>query len=133
MSTDSIVGCRILVVEDEMLIALMIESTLQKLGCIIVGPASRLEQAQRLASEEALDAAILDITIRGGAVYPVAEQLLARGVPFVIASGYGDWSLPEPLRNQPRLTKPFTEEDVQEQINRLCCKAHKSRNPEEVK
>jgi hypothetical protein len=56
--------------------------------------------------------AILDVTIRGGKVHPVAELLLARGIPFVFASGYGDWALPEALRDQPRLMKPFSNPPV---------------------
>jgi two-component SAPR family response regulator len=120
MTTDSLAGRRILVVEDEMVIALEIEETLQALGCAVVGPVSKLDAALRLASEEALDAAFLDVTIRGGYVYPVAERLLARGIPFVLASGYGKWVLPETLRDQPRLTKPFTRQDLEEQIKLLC-------------
>ena len=120
MTTDSLAGCRILVVEDEMLIAVMIEETLQDLGCVVVGPVAKLDAALRLARDEALDAAILDVTIRGGQVYPVAEHLLARGIPFVLASGYGDWALPESLQDQPRLTKPFTPRDIAEHVRLLC-------------
>jgi CheY-like chemotaxis protein len=108
MSDMGLGACRVLVVEDEMLIAMTIEDVLQGLGCEIVGPVATIEKALKLAQGGAFDAAILDVTIRGGKVYPVAEQLLARGIPFVLASGYGDWALPEALRDQPRLTKPFT-------------------------
>ena len=61
--------------------------------------------------------------IRGGQVYPVAEELLARNIPFVLASGYGDWALPESLRDQPRLTKPFRQHDPEEQVRPLMAKA----------
>ena len=90
MTQDGPAGLRILVVEDEMLIAILIEVILQELGCHVVGPVSRLDAAMRLAHEEPLDAAILDVRIRGGQVYSVAEELLARNIPFVLASGYGD-------------------------------------------
>jgi CheY-like chemotaxis protein len=120
MTTDALAGCRVLVVEDEMLIAMLIEEALQDLGCVVVGPVGKLDAALRLASEEALDAAVLDVTIRGGQVYPVAERLLARGIPFLLASGYGDWVLPESLRDQPRLTKPFTQHDLEGHVRRLC-------------
>ena len=120
MTTDSLAGCRILVVEDEMLIAVMIEETLQDLGCVVVGPVAKLDAALRLARDEALDGAILDVTIRGGQVYPVAEHLLARGIPFVLASGYGDWALPENLQDQPRLTKPFSARDIEKHVRLLC-------------
>ena len=99
MASDSLAGCRVLVVEDETLIAVEIEETLRELGCVVVGAVGKLDAALRLAAEEALDAAILDVAIRGGHVFPVAERLLARGVPFVLASGYGDWALPETLRD----------------------------------
>ena len=109
-------GLRVLVVKDDMLIAVHIEEVLQGLGCVVVGPVSKLDAAIQMADDEALDAAILDINIRGGHVYPVAERLRARGIPFALASGYGDWALPEAFRNQPRLNKPFTEQELEAQV-----------------
>ena len=103
---------RILIVEDETLVAMNIEDTLADEGCEVVGPASRLDVAIRLAREERIDAAVLDVTIRGGQVFPVAEILMDRGIPFVLASGYGDWALPERLKGQSRLTKPFSSEEL---------------------
>jgi len=123
MSDNKIAGCRVLVVEDEMLIAMIIEDVLQTLCCQIVGPFAALDRALKVALEETFDAALLDVTIRGGKVYPVAEVLLARGIPFVFASGYGDWALPEILRDQPCLTKPFTAAQLEEQIVSLCAAA----------
>ena len=120
MAPDALADRRILVVEDELLIAVLIEEFLQAHGCIVVGPASKLEVALRLADDEALDGAILDVTIRGGKVYPVADRLRARGIPFVLASGYGDWALPEGYRNLPRLTKPFTLLELEESVALLC-------------
>jgi CheY-like chemotaxis protein len=128
VSAKEIAGCRILVVEDEMLIAMTIEETLRAGGGEIVGPVATLERALKLAEEETFDAAILDVTIRGGKVYPVADVLLARGIPFVIASGYDDWVLPEALRHKPRLMKPFTAAALEEQIRLLCGEA-KTRRP----
>ena len=74
---------RILVVEDEVLIALEIEERLQRLGCEIVGPVGRLERALEVARSTALDGALLDVNVKGGFVYPVAEELLARHVPVM--------------------------------------------------
>ena len=102
-----------------MLIALMIEDAVQESGGEIVGPVATLEKALKIAQEGEFDAAILDVTIRGGKVYPVAEALRARNIPFVFASGYGDWALPQALRDQPRLMKPFTAAQLEAQINRL--------------
>lgn len=119
MSSNDMAGRRILVVEDETLIAISIEVALQDLGCVVVGPVGKLDAALLLARDEALDAAVLDVTIRGGKVFPVAEQLLTRGVPFVLASGYGDWALPKQMQNVPRLTKPFTPQELEEQVRSL--------------
>lgn len=123
MMNDPVAGRRILVVEDEGLVAMLIEDTLADLGCVVVGPTGRLDTALQLADDETLDAAILDVTVRGGKIYPVAERLLARGIPFVLASGYGDWALPETLRDQPRLTKPFTTAELERQVRMLCAEA----------
>jgi len=110
---------RFLIVEDEALIAITIEDTLNDLGCEIVGSVGKLETAMKLAREEPIDAAILDVTIRGGQVFPVAEILLERGIPFALASGYGDWALPARLRDQLRLTKPFTVMEVEKVVRTL--------------
>jgi CheY-like chemotaxis protein len=101
-------GLRVLVVEDEMIIAEMIEMTLLDVGAEVVGPVARLDAAMRLAAEESIDAAVLDINIRGGSSYGVADILAERDIPFVLCSGYGNWALEERYRDRPRLTKPYT-------------------------
>jgi len=116
-------GCRFLVVEDETLIAVVIEDALVEMGCEIVGLSGRLDTALQLATDGEFDAAILDITIRGGKVYPIAELLAARGIPFAFVSGYGDWALPEAFRDRPRLMKPFRLTALEEQIKTLCKEA----------
>lgn len=98
---------RILVVEDEVLIALEIEERLQRLGCEIVGPVGRLERALELARSTALDGALLDVNVKGGLVYPVAEELLARQVPVIFSTGYAPDTLPPVFRSLPCLRKPF--------------------------
>jgi DNA-binding response OmpR family regulator len=118
-----VAGCRVLVVEDETLIAVLIEETLVAMECKILGPAAKLETALQLAREGGFDIAILDVTVRGGKVYPVAEELLARGIPFVLASGYGDWALPNALRDQRRLLKPFTPAMLEQEVRVLYSKA----------
>ena len=119
MMPTSLVNRRIFVVEDEMLIAILVEEALESLGCVVVGPVGRLDDAVRMAREEAIDAAILDVTIRGGAVFPVAEVLLEREIPFVFASGYGAWALPDSFRGQPQLNKPFTSDDIAQALQKL--------------
>jgi DNA-binding response OmpR family regulator len=113
-------GQRILVVEDDMLIAAFIEEVLHGLGCVVVGPASKLDCALQLANDETFDAAILDVTIRGGQVFPVAERLRSRRIPFVLATGYGDWALPASFQGQIRLTKPFTIQELETEMQTLC-------------
>ena len=103
----SLTHLRILIVEDEALLALEIEERLQRLGCEIVGPVGRLERALELARSTALDGALLDVNIKGGVVYPVAEELLARKVPVVLSTGYGANTLPPVFRDLPCLRKPF--------------------------
>jgi DNA-binding response OmpR family regulator len=127
MENGDVAGCRVLVVEDETLIAILIEDILSAMDCEIVGPISKLEIAIQTAKEGNFDIAVLDVTIRGGKVYPVAEDLLARGVPFILASGYGDWALPTLLRDQPRLTKPFTAAELEDQVRMLFGRAVQSR------
>jgi two-component SAPR family response regulator len=113
MTSPKTPACRVLVVEDEMLIAVVIEDALAEIGFEVVGPASKLETAWRLMEESQFDIAILDVSVRGQKIYPVAERLLALGVPFALASGYGDWALPEALRDRPKLMKPFTMDALQ--------------------
>lgn len=127
MQNGDVTGCRVLVVEDETLIAVLIEEILAEMGCEIVGPIGKLETALRTAKDGGFDIAILDVTIRGGKVYPVAEELIARGVPFILASGYGDWALPPTLREKRRLTKPFTPAELEEQVRLLFSEAVRSR------
>lgn len=117
---DSLAGRRVLVVEDEMMIAIVLEESLRLLGCIVIGPVSKLDDAVRLARTESLDAAVLDINIRGGQVFPAAEILMARGIPFALASGYSDWILPQSMQGKPRLTKPFTLRELEHEVRRLC-------------
>ncbi len=116
MTKQTMTGFRVLIVEDEMLIALDIEATLEALGCEVLGPVANLQNALSVATLESFDAAILDVTIRDEFVYPVAEKLLERGIPFVLASGYGQWALPEAMRVHPRLTKPFTTKELETEV-----------------
>jgi CheY-like chemotaxis protein len=109
-------GRHILVVEDEMTIVTMIEDTLLEIGADIVGPCARLDAALRLAREAQIDAAVLDLNIRGGNSYAVADILAERGIPFVFCSGYSDWSFEERYRDRPRLTKPYAVRDLETQV-----------------
>jgi CheY-like chemotaxis protein len=100
-------GLRVLVAEDEALVALQLEDMLADLGCAIIGPASRVGQALELLTGELVDAAVLDLNLAGELVYPVADALASRGLPYIFATGYGASGLSEPYRRQPVLQKPF--------------------------
>jgi CheY-like chemotaxis protein len=106
-------GLRVLIVEDEPLVAILLEDMLGEFGCEIAGPAYSLEEAVAAArSEERIDVAILDVNLRGAPVYPVAEVLVERNVRFVFASGYGTEGVDEKWRDWLSLPKPFTAHDV---------------------
>jgi CheY-like chemotaxis protein len=106
-------GLRVLVVEDEALVSMLLEDMLADHGCEVAGVASRISQALDMVSGElAFDAAILDVNLGGEPIFPVAEALAARGAPFVFATGYGAGGLPEAWRSRPTLQKPFSHDDV---------------------
>jgi CheY-like chemotaxis protein len=104
-------GKRILVVEDEALIAVMVEDMLAELGSIVVGPAASIETALALAKSEAIDAAVLDVNVRGERIDPVADALFARGVPVLFATGYGEVRLSCGARATV-IDKPYTQEKL---------------------
>lgn len=108
---------RVLVVEDEALICMMIEDMLAGFGCEVVGPAGALAQALVLAGEAEIDVAILDVNLGGKPSFPVADTLQARGIPFIFASGYGAGGL-GPHSGAPVLTKPFLESELEQMIRR---------------
>ena len=112
--------CRVLVVEDEPLIGMVIEDAVEDLGHEVVGPTGKLDEALELATHEPLDFAILDINIRGGNSYPVADMLLQRGLPMLLTTGYSPGNLPERLHEQRRLRKPFTAEQLEAEIRLMC-------------
>jgi CheY-like chemotaxis protein len=112
---------RILVVEDEYFVAKEIAEVLAQCGAVVVGPVGHIDDALDLAeNEEALDAALLDVNIQGDKVFPVADILLSRGVPFIFSSGYDVTSLPEPYVSMKRVEKPIdTKAVVQELLAEL--------------
>lgn len=114
-------GLRVLVVEDEAAISLLLEDMLLDLGCEVVGPAGRLAVAKVMAEEENLDLAILDVNVAGEPIYPVVDALAKRGVPFVFSTGYGSAGIDEPYRNRPVLQKPFGQSDLARLLSSARC------------
>jgi CheY-like chemotaxis protein len=100
-------GRRVLLVEDMLVAAMAMEEILAKHRCETVGPVGSLGEAMRLAREEALDGALLDINLKGEMVYPAASELVARGVPIIFLTGYDAADeLPDEYRDHPFLEKP---------------------------
>src|SRR5437588_2254235 len=106
------IGLRVLLVEDEIMVALLLEDMLAELGHEVVGPVARLDEALEMAQGQALDIALLDVNLNGKEIYPVVEALAARDIPFVFVTGYGKGALRAPYRHRPTLQKPFRRDDL---------------------
>ncbi|MDO9607311.1 MAG: response regulator [Brevundimonas sp.] len=118
--TQPLNGRRVLVVEDESLVAMLLETILEDMECILVGPASNIDDGEAMARDTVdLDAALLDVNVAGRQVFPVAEALKARGVPFVFSTGYGEGGLPEEWRGATTIQKPFTEAAVRDALMKV--------------
>lgn len=100
-------GCRVLVLEDEYLAALEVQQIVEDLGGSVIGPVGRLEQAQELVREQALDGAILDVKLDGTTSYPLARELLDAGLVVVFLTGYEAEAIDVEFREVPRLSKPY--------------------------
>src|SRR6266849_1942559 len=98
---------RVLVVEDEVMIRMLLEDMLGELGYTVAAEAARVEEALEATKHAEFDLAILDVNLDGQPISPVADALVARGTPFVFATGYGERGLPELYRDRPTLKKPF--------------------------
>lgn len=108
---------RILVVEDEVAIAMLLEDMLLDLGADVVGPIGRLAQAIESARSEPLDLAILDVNVAGEPIYPLVDVLAGRGIPFVFSTGYGAGGIDPPWRDRPVLQKPFSQADLEQALD----------------
>jgi DNA-binding response OmpR family regulator len=117
---DAASSLRILLVEDEMMVALHLESIVAEFGHEVVGPVSRLEAALETARHEALDMAILDVNLDGVEVYPVADALTARGIPCLFTTGYGTGGVRAAYRDHRILQKPYRADDLAAAIAELC-------------
>ena len=112
MKEEASASPRILVVEDETILAMTVEAVLEDEGYSVVGPFARLDQALQAAEREELDAALLDINIIGGLVFPVAEALHRRGVPVLLVTGYDDRIMRKASQDWPWLIKPYQREEL---------------------
>jgi DNA-binding response OmpR family regulator len=118
-------GLRVMVVEDEPLISMMIEETLLDSGCVVVGPFSDVPGALAATRTEAFDAAVLDVNLAGVRVYPVAEAISARSIPVLLLSGYGQDAVPDSHPEWTACAKPFRGHEL---INALVDQVEKHRS-----
>jgi CheY-like chemotaxis protein len=105
-------GVKVLVVEDEFLVAALIEEMLKSAGCLVSGPIPRLAEALDAANHGDCDVAVLDVNLAGERSYPVADILYRRNVPFVFVTGYANAGLPGEYAERPRVCKPFRMADL---------------------
>jgi CheY-like chemotaxis protein len=110
-------GVRVLIVEDEIIVALFLEDLLTEFGYEVAGVAAQLDDA--MARPPDYDVAVLDVHLNGRNVFDFADTLAARGTPFVFATGYGERGIPERHRARPVLQKPFQPGDLKQVLEQV--------------
>ncbi|MFC4173923.1 response regulator [Microvirga sp. GCM10011540] len=112
-------GHRILLVEDEVMISMLIEDMVLDLGHAVIGPAVKIDDAMFLARRADFDLAVLDISIGGTAVYPIADILRSRGIPFIFVTGYDKKALPPRFEGSRILSKPFSDQSFGDTLGEI--------------
>lgn len=110
---------RVLIIEDEAMIAMLIEDMVCDLGGQAVGPATKFEQAMSLALQADFDLAVLDVNVDGSAVYPIADVLRHRGIPFIFMTGYDSSVIPQRYQHNCVLLKPFTHQTFSDALREI--------------
>lgn len=123
-SSQPLAGCRVLIVEDRYLIAAELAHEVDRMGAEVLGPSATVAAAQEIVAREPLDAALLDVNLEEELAFPLAEALLAKGVPFMFLTGYDSDVLPPEWRDSPRLAKPVNPRLLREELASLCARAH---------
>ena len=118
MSNVALTGCRVLVVEDEVLIGMVLEDILDMLGCVLTGSAATMDEAWRLVEAHEFDIAILDVNIGSDPIFPLADLVRERGVPVIFATGSLPDSLPERFADCAVLEKPYVYAGVEAALGR---------------
>lgn len=112
MTINTLTDLRILIVEDEPLIAMSLEDLLSDKGAICLGPVGSIDSALDLIAANRFDIALLDINLRGQKIDPVADRLAAAGIPFIFTTGHGEDGLPKSHRHRPVIAKPYSDTAV---------------------
>lgn len=123
MTDDVLTGLRILLVEDEAMIAMLFEDMLLDSGATVVGPASGVKTALDAISTEEIDAALLDVNLGGEQSFAVADALTERNIPFVFVTGYGGAGVRDRYPDAPTLQKPFVTDDLERALTQLATAA----------
>jgi CheY-like chemotaxis protein len=110
---------RVLVVEDEVLVGMLLEEMLQELGYELAALSTHLDEALALARTASFDFAVLDINLNGKQSFPVADVIRARSLPFLFATGYGSRILADPYKDTPILQKPFSLDELRRTLEHL--------------
>ena len=108
-----------MLVEDELVVAMLFEEMLADFGCKVVGPISRLDAARQAIADHKFDCALLDINVHGEPVYPLVELLNKRAVPFAFVTGYGAGGIEPAFDKRPVVQKPFTTAELKGVLQRL--------------
>jgi DNA-binding response OmpR family regulator len=108
----SIAGARVLLIEEELMISMLVEDMLDELGCVLAAKGATLEEAMALAAKAEFDVAILDVMVNGRMIFPVAEILVERKLPFIFSTALVPQDIPWHLRDRPLLRKPFQCEEL---------------------
>jgi CheY-like chemotaxis protein len=106
-------GTKVMIVEDDALVSMLLEESLRDLGCEVVAVADRLDDALEKAGNVTIDVVMLDVNLAGTLSYPVAGVLRSRGIPFVFATGYGTTGLPAEFQSSPLLSKPYSQSQLE--------------------
>lgn len=114
--TERLAGQRILIVEDEVILAWALQDMLASYGCVVVGPAAGVAEALDLIGRETIDAAVLDVNLNREKCYPVADALVRRGLPFVFSTAYSADSIEEGYRHHPSVQKPHSAPELAEAL-----------------
>jgi DNA-binding response OmpR family regulator len=128
--TAELEGARVLVVEDEYLVAVLIEEILESAGCIVMGPIPRVLEALVAIDNDGYDAAVLDVNLAGERINPVADALSKRDVPFMFVTGYGANALPREYAERPHIGKPFRMAELLGMLSSILkCDGHLAARP----